>query len=413
MRQKAFFIAFFATIVRYYDYALFGLSASILAKEFMPSESPEEQLLKFFFVFSIAVIFRPLGSIIFGTIGDKYGRGPSIKISSITGTISMGLICFLPSFGKIGIIASCILLICRILFIMSLAGETDAIKIYVREKVAKKNRNLANGIISSCSQIGALLAACSFYYASECQQSEKAIDLWRINFVLGSIFGWIVIYCRRFFVESEEFLLAKKQNKSMPQTSLFELIRLNKAQFFFSMIINGICGGIYHFLIIFWGAFSFKVLRIIDQNQLSVSNIYLISIYGICSLLSGYLADKFDNYKQIIFSIFVSLFILSLMVFFWLDYRFYAKLLVGLTPFFVVPLQVTLQSVFSTIARMRLYSLSHSLGAMIFSSSTPLICSLLWKSTGNIQILFGFLELLIILLAISFLYLQSRDFYNK
>ena len=195
-----------------------------------------------------------------------------------------------------------------------------------------------------------------------------------------------------------------------------DLIKSNKTPFVLGTIINGICGGIYHFLIIFWSSFNFKVIGVISQQQLSTINMYLIATYGLCSLISGYLADKINPTRQIINSLFLSLSFITITILRYSTHNIvlsFPLILTVLLPFYVVPLQIIIQSMFATENRMRLYSLSHSLGAMIFSSSTPLLCILLWKSTGKIQILFGFLELLIIILTISFLYLKNNRFDSK
>lgn len=159
MSSAAFLIAFFVSIIRYYDYALFGLSANILAQNFLPNNVHETQLLGFFALVSAAVVMRPLGSIIFGYIGDRYGRTKSIKISMFISSISTLLISVTPSFYKIGIFATIMLTFCRMIFLASLAGEIDGIKIYVAEKISSQNKNVGIGIIASCTQIGALLAS--------------------------------------------------------------------------------------------------------------------------------------------------------------------------------------------------------------------------------------------------------------
>ena len=125
MSDSAFLIAFFVTVIRYYDYALFGLSASILAQNFLPNIGYDKQLLSFFAMLSATVIVRPLGSIIFGFIGDRYGRTKSIKMSMFISAISTGVIAITPSFKTIGILAIIILTLCRMFFLASLAGEVD------------------------------------------------------------------------------------------------------------------------------------------------------------------------------------------------------------------------------------------------------------------------------------------------
>ena len=116
-------------------------------------------------------------------------------------SISTGLIAITPSFEIIGIFATVILTLCRMVFLASLAGEVDGIKVYVAEKTGDNRKNLNIGIVSCCSQIGALLAAIAYYYAS----NSDIQYLWRFNFFIGAIFGLFAILMRNFFKKVANF----------------------------------------------------------------------------------------------------------------------------------------------------------------------------------------------------------------
>ncbi|WPY00307.1 MFS transporter [Candidatus Trichorickettsia mobilis] len=418
MKISALIIAFLATLIQCYDYALFGLSAAQLAKNFMPHHHETEQLLHFFTIFSIAVIARPLGSIIFGMIGDNYGRVNSVKIAAGIAAISTGCIGLMPGFEIIGWCATILLTICRMTFLMSLAGEIDATRIYVAEKIGVKHRNLANGIVSFYSQIGALLAATSYHMTA----NAEITDLWRINFIIGGVAGALIILMRRYFQESDEFLnfKAKTQDHRGLDSEIITLIKAHKLQFFLSILINGCNGGIYHFLIIFFATFASKIAYIINSTQAQFANICFIATYAIASVLSGFIADKFSAKKQIITALTVSIIIITIIIilsgFGITDSTLYIiMLLVGLLPFYVVPLQIIIQSMFSIGIKMRMCSLSHSIGSMLLSSTTPFFCMLLWKYTGSITIIFSFLLTLIAILlgAVTFCYSTALIAANK
>lgn len=409
MTRPAFLIAFFITTVRYYDYALFGLSATILSKNFLPLGSNDQQILLFFAIFSIAVIARPIGSIIFGFISDKYGRIVSVRISVFLATISTILIGLTPNFDKIGIVATIILIFCRMTFLMSLAGESDAIKIYVVEKVGKASKNCASGIVSFCSQVGALLAAAIYHFSTE---FESIAYLWRANFIIGGIFGLIIIFLRHYFHESEEFLKSRKDHKSADYNFFYlaKIIKSLPSKFILAILISGCIGGIYHFLIYFWGVFAVKSALVMNSHQSQIINIVLISIYASMSVLSGFLADRFYPKKQIIISLSLSLLVIiivQLLLYIKISIIYFPVILIGLAPFYVVPLQIIVQSMFVTNIRARMCSLSHSLGGMILSSTTPFFCMLLWQYFNSIYLVLGFFMLLLLILFSTVIYLYS------
>lgn len=410
MKYSAILIAFFTTLVQCYDYALFGLSAAVLSKVFMSNCSNEEQLQNFFAVFSAAVIMKPLGAIIFGKIGDKYGRATSVKFAAATAAFSTTLIGFTPGFDYIGWGATGILTFCRMIFLMSLAGEIDTTRIYISEKMGT-NKNFANGILSFCSQSGALLAAISYHYAAK----SEIPDLWRINFIIGGSLGVLILLMRNYFQESEEFLkykASRKSNNDNNNDGLLKIIALNKSKFITSLLISGCAGGIYHFLIIFFGTFNLKILNVFTKDEAQLLNIILISTYSFAALISGWLADRITPIKQIKFAIIMS-FILALI----LQIIFIKNLslgkyaimaLVGFMPFYTVPLHIIIQSLFSVEIRVRMCSLSHALGGMIFSSTTPFLCMLIWRHTHSLNLVFAYFMGLVSIILAAVFYLRAK-----
>ncbi len=398
MTQPAFLIAFFTTLVQCYDYALFGVSASILSKHFMPKCSDADQILIFYAVFALAVLARPLGSIIFGKISDTYGRIVSVKIAALVAAVSTAIIGVTPSFSEIGWFATIILTLCRMAFIMSLAGEIDATRIYVAEKIGVKRRNLANGVVSFFSQFGAVIAATSYHYSLVYENDY----LWKVNFIIGGALGIVVLLLRGYFQESEEFLRYKATHKAEEKESLFGIIKLNSYKFILAALISGCAGGAYHFLIIFFSTFAAKGMEIITLDEARVMTIILTSVYSISAVFSGLLADKFNPRKQIILAIVTTLLtvtVMQLAIKYHIPQLAFIVLLVAVMPFYTIPLQIITQFVFAVDIRTRMSSISHSIGGMIFSSTTPFFCMLIWQRTRSLElVLLFFIMLLVILL---------------
>ena len=408
-RYESLIIAFFVTIVRYYDYALFGLSASLLSKNFMPHGNDGDQMLIFFAVFSLATIARPIGSLIFGKIGDKVGRVVSVKMSTVIAATSTCLVAVAPGFDSVGLFAVIIITLLRMLFLMSLAGEIDAIKIYVAEMIGKKRRHLVIGIVSFSSQIGVLFASVAYHIAVSYEDVEW---LWRVNFAIGGLLGLVVIFLRRRLLESEEFLNSKSR-LSIEPNGIVKIVGANKVKFVLATVINGMLGGGYHFLIIFFGTFAANVADIIDNESAAAANTMLISLYGIACLISGYISDRFKIVTQIIAALVLSIFCTLVMEFF-LDLKGYSILLhcilVFLVPFYSIPCSVHIQSLFQTGIRMRMCSLSHSIGSMVFSSTTPFICMLIWQSTEIVSLVLAYFLFQLGLLFFALLYMIKKDY---
>jgi MFS family permease len=375
----------------------------------MPHGNDGDQMLIFFAVFSLATIARPIGSLIFGKIGDKVGRVVSVKMSTVIAATSTCLVAVAPGFDNVGLFAVIIITLLRMLFLMSLAGEIDAIKIYVAEMIGKKRRHLVIGIVSFSSQIGVLFASVAYHIAVSYEDVEW---LWRVNFAIGGLLGLVVIFLRRRLLESEEFLNSKSR-LSIEPNGIVKIVGANKVKFVLATVINGMLGGGYHFLIIFFGTFAANVADIIDNESAAAANTMLISLYGIACLISGYISDRFKIVTQIIAALVLSIFCTLVMEFF-LGLKGYSILLhcilVFLVPFYSIPCSVRIQSLFQTGIRMRMCSLSHSIGSMVFSSTTPFICMLIWQSTEIVSLVLAYFLFQLGLLFFALLYMIKKDY---
>lgn len=412
-KYESLIVALFATIVRYHDYALFGLFASLLAKNFMPFSENSNQILSFFAIFSISTFSRPLGSIIFGQIGDQFGRTISIKISAFLAALSTLLIGITPSFNSIGYIAVILVIILRMLFLVSLAGEVDALKIYIIEKIDKKHTYIAAGIASFSSQIGVLIASLGYYLAVYFH--EQAPWLWRVNFIIGGICGFCVIMLRNKLQESAYFLAKKASESKNIQTGITDIILDNKDKFFIAIIVSGMLGGIYHFLIIFFSSFCGNVVGLISAKQASMFNIILVCTYAFSCLAAGYILDQMKAKMIINIAIILSMLCaLTIAVAMGSDILFVTAywITVFLVPFYHLPCIIKIQSLFPAVIRMRMYSLSHSLGSMIFSTTTPVICMLIWKITASASCVAIYLLFQLGVLFYAILYIFKKNYDN-
>jgi MFS family permease len=410
-RYGAYVIAFCATVVRYYDYSLFGLSAGLLSKNFMPNAEGGDQILGFFGLFSLSMVVRPLGSILFGKFGDKFGRIASVKIAMVSAAIATGLIAILPSFAMVGWVATVLLFVCRMLFLLSLAGEIDAIRIYISEKIHKSRRNFATGVISFSSQIGILLASVMYYFTVSFEELEW---LWRLNFLLGAVLGFGIILARGALQENEIFLSKKKEKATEPEVGILAIINENKVKFFASSIIHGMLGGIYHFLIMFLGLFVANVANIESQQEAMFDNMGIIALYSLACLVSGFIADKVNILVQAAVAIMLSVICMAAMVGL-LNAGIFSQILHyalgALAPFYVIPSLIKTQSMFKMMIRMRMFSISHSVGSLVLSSTTPFMCMLIWKHSGSITMVFSYflIQLLVLFAALSFAVKKHSD----
>jgi len=391
------FVALLATISNYYNYAIFGLSASFLSSEFFPEIDGTSKLTNFFIVLFFAVLVKPVASIIFGNIGDIYGRAKSLRFTAYFSIIGMIILSFLPGFKEIGSLAVGALLVSRVLILASVTGESDGMRVYITENLNKNKINFANSLVTSTGQIGVLIASFMILFLRKYDFSL------RIAFIVGAALNFIVILLRNHLTESKEFV----SNKIKVPVGSF--IKQNYAILLVCILINGCIGGIYHFYIIYMSSY---LPNISNYDQYFITTLSIVA-YILCAPLSGYLADRFGFILQAFIALTLScLLCLTSVIILWdmskMPYIFIIAQVV-LLPFYAVPMQIYLKDKIPVNLRYRTFSLCHSIGSVIISSPTPFIANLIWFKSGTNWLNFTYALSLFVMLISCLCYLTTIE----
>ena len=129
-------------LFEFYDFILFAYFAPILGKLFFPSADETTELIKAFGVFAVGFFVRPLGGIVFGHIGDKVGRKQALVLAIILMAIPTAVIGLLPTYEEIGISASILLIVMRMLQGFSMGGNYGGSITFTTEHSDPKHRGL-------------------------------------------------------------------------------------------------------------------------------------------------------------------------------------------------------------------------------------------------------------------------------
>src|SRR6476620_2162601 len=110
--QKAAFASWIGSAVEYYDFFIYGTAAALVfGKIFFPSFDPKVGTIAAFATFGVGYVTRPLGAIVLGHIGDKFGRKKVLTFTLLLMGISTFLVGALPTYGQVGILAPIMLVI--------------------------------------------------------------------------------------------------------------------------------------------------------------------------------------------------------------------------------------------------------------------------------------------------------------
>lgn len=197
--------------LEWYDYALYGHMAIIFSQLFFPAGDASKNLILTLLIFASGFVSRPLGAIIFGRIGDKYGRKKALTASMILMAVPTGCIGLLPTYASIGMAAPILLTLIRILQGISLGGAYSGSISYVVEHAPADQRSTVGSVIKVSLVIGFLFGSIvSTLVASVLSPEDFHSWGWRLPFFVGVGIGFVGFYLRNHGEESPVYEQAKK-----------------------------------------------------------------------------------------------------------------------------------------------------------------------------------------------------------
>jgi MFS family permease len=110
-------------------------------------------------VFALGYLARQLGGIIFGHLGDSFGRKFAFTLAVFMMALSTLCIGCLPGYASIGVIAPIFLIGLRFMQGFSVGGEIPGAAVFIVEHVSKARHGLAMGLVFMCITFGNVLAA--------------------------------------------------------------------------------------------------------------------------------------------------------------------------------------------------------------------------------------------------------------
>ncbi|MFF4584646.1 MFS transporter [Streptomyces sp. NPDC001388] len=196
------------TAIEFYDFFVYGTAAAlVLGPLFFPTFSPLAGTLAAFGTFGVGFVARPLGSVLFGHVGDRHGRRPVLVGSLLlTGASTVAVGC-LPVFDSIGVAAPLLLLVLRFLQGLGLGGEWGGAVLLTAEHAPAERR----GLWSSFPQVGPALG---FLFANgvvlvlsaTLTEAQFARWGWRVPFWAAGVLAVLGLWLRSSLPESPRFL---------------------------------------------------------------------------------------------------------------------------------------------------------------------------------------------------------------
>ncbi|MEU9899005.1 MFS transporter [Streptomyces phaeochromogenes] len=275
------------TTIEYYDFAVYGTaSALVLGPAFFPSGNATVSSLAAFLTFAAAFLSRPLGVVLFGTIGDRLGRRKALVASLLlmgVATVGVGL---LPTYESAGLLAPVLLVTLRLLQGVSMGGEWGGAVLLAAEHAPPGRRALYASIPQAGPSLGFLLSTAVILPTLNIVGRDGFVDwAWRIPFLLSTVLVVIGLWVRTTVSESPVFNATADRTTKQPakapearpeSASRFPLVTLLKRYPGRVLLGTGAAIGgsaVYYLTIVYSISYGPKELGIPQNTMLTAASI--------------------------------------------------------------------------------------------------------------------------------------------
>ncbi len=211
------------TFLEYFDLMLYVHMAVLLNELFFPKTDPHTATLLSAFAFCSTFVLRPFGALIFGYLGDQFGRKSTVILTTMLMAMSCVIMANLPTYAQIGISAAWVVTICRMIQGVASLGEIVGAELYLTESLPLPIRYPYVALIAVSSVLGTVMA---LIIASIFTSFEMN---WRIAFWVGSCIAAIGSVARTRLRETPEFVDMKLRiKKSLEASTKKEIAQAKK-----------------------------------------------------------------------------------------------------------------------------------------------------------------------------------------
>lgn len=369
-------IALGVNIFEWYEFSVSAYLAIAIAHALFPSTHDVYlAITESFLVFALSYIVRPIGSIIFGYIGDRINVATSLKYTIFMMAIPTILIGVIPSFSQIGYFATLIFALLRIIQGLAAGGALPLSAAYVFEhgRSYSNNLNFLCSLTNVGALLGVLLASLSAMILSlSCSDVQIYTYAWRLPYLVVFLLLILTLYLiKNINVHSGNVNINSKSNEIAPHSLPNAII--------YTITLVGFLQIVFYTLFVWMPTYlqAFIHLSSIDAK---LSNTIAILVLVFTSLIYGYLGKWINPHKLIIVGI-AGLLIATYPLFI-LVQSANLHLIIIVQLLFAVIYGLINGSYFFTILhkfnsnqRNRGVTIGFTLGTALFGGSAPVICN--------------------------------------
>lgn len=367
--------------LEWFDYSLYIYLSPFLSRVFFAHASPLMSLLQTYAVFSIASLSRPIGGVLFGQLGDRWGRVKVLQLTTGLIALPMFVVCFLPTPNYWGWVSLAIFILMRFFEGMIIGGAYIAVMVLLCEQAPLRYRGFVSSFAPAFASIGFLLSSFLVAMLLHYLGNDTMIQWgWRIGYGVGGLFSLGLFFLQLKLKESPIFQSLVNNNEILDNPIKVSLEK-NKQQLFCIFLLCGFIFASYCLCASYMVTFLTNIVKIDNSLVLKVS-ILSLAFYILVMPVAGYLSDIIGRRKIII----IPTLILALGSHYFFSLLFSGhEILIYLSmsiimiciSFQYAVLPIFISELLPDNQRVSGFSLSYNLGVAVMSGGAPLIATLI------------------------------------
>lgn len=280
------------TAIEFYDFFVYGTAAAlVLGPLFFPTFSPLAGTLAAFGAFGVGFVARPLGSVVFGHVGDRYGRRPVMVVSLLmTGLATVAVGC-VPTYESIGAAAPLLLLVLRFVQGVGLGGEWGGAVLLTAEHAPAERRALWASFPQIGPAIGFVCAnGITLLLSVTLTEAQFAAWGWRIPFWVAGLLAAAGLALRASLAESPDFLAVRDPAR----VPLAELLRGHWRRVL--LTAGGLAVGYAVFYAVTTWSLAYGVERLgVSRTVMLTCVMAAVVVKGALTPVAAHLGDRFGR----------------------------------------------------------------------------------------------------------------------
>lgn len=382
-RNRQVVAAVIGNALEWYDFIVYGFLASVIARQFFPSDDEYTSLLMALGTFGVGFFMRPVGGVLLGIYSDRKGRKAAMLVIIQLMTLAIALIVFAPNYAAIGLGAPLLIVVARMLQGFATGGEYASATAYLVESAPPHRKGLYGSwqLVGQCLAVfsGAAIVALVTHFLP-----PKAFELWgwRLPFVLGLLIGPLGLWIRKYMDEPQAFVESRKGRRGKGP-GLLQVLAEHRRAILVSMGLC--CGGTVAFYVVLVNMPTFAHSNLgLPLDQVLLVQMFAVALMTLVIPLAGALSDRVGR-RPVLMAFTLAFFVMVYPLYIWVAAApsigrllVMQSLLCAAIGGFFGPGPTALAEQFPIAVRSTGVSVAYNVTVMLFGGFAPLIVT--WLS---------------------------------